>query len=91
MVIKQYVISANASEQERTLEDLGDIYALGIQAIPGTTFSLLGDNIEQQQVITMGPSGIYQLNLSIPLVTGIQILDIVGTVPIIIDLVLEES
>lgn len=91
MTIKQYIISANASEEEKILEDLGDIYALGIQAVPGTTFSLLGNNVQQQDAITIGPSGIYQLNLSTPLITGIQILDIVGTIPVIIDLVLEEQ
>ena len=91
MTIKQYIIPADALEEEKILENLGDIYALGIQAIPGTTFSLLGNNTLQQSIITIGPSGIYQLNLSTPLITGIQILDIVGTIPVIIDLVLENE
>lgn len=91
MTIKQYVILADAAEEEKNLENLGDIYSLGVQAVPGTTFSLLGNNIEQQNIITIGPSGIYQLSLSSPLITGIQIIDIVGTIPVIIDLVLEES
>lgn len=91
MTIKQYIIPADALEEEKILENLGDIYALGIQAVPGTTFSLLGNNTLRQSIITIGPSGIYQLNLSTPLITGIQIFDIVGTIPVIIDLVLENE
>lgn len=91
MTIKQYIIDADADQQERTLTDLGDIYSLGIQAVPGTTFYLTGSATIENNLITIGPSGIYQVNFTDPILNGIIINNIVGTIPVIIDLILEEA
>lgn len=90
MTIKQFIINID-DDPIQDLTHLGDIYALGIQGTPGTTFHFTGNNNVRNDPITIGPSGIFQINLSTPIINGIVIDTFIGTLPIIIDVILEEQ
>lgn len=81
MVMKQEIYHPETSQ---SLPSIGNSYAIGIQATPGTQFYFNGD---KSNIITMGPSGIYQINFFEPIITSIDFESTVNSLPIIIDYV----
>lgn len=70
----------------------GTLRAIGIQATPGTKFCFY--NGGSQNEITMGPSGIYQINFTTNFgagITGVEFLSSVGALPIIVDYIIDEQ
>lgn len=65
--------------------DIQNARAISIQGLPGTIFSIIGQGIVSQTNITLGPSGIYSIILSEPLIQAIRFTKIVGSLPIILD------
>lgn len=70
--------------------EISEIYAnaVGIQATPGTTFYF---NSQSDNQIIMGPSGIYQLNFNSPIIESITFTSKVGSLPIIIDYIIDDN
>ena len=85
MRIEQEIITSNT-----IINFESGAYAVSIQALPGTTF-VFNDQTSPNSEITMGPSGIYSLNLNDPWITSINFLNIVGDLPVILDYVLSEG
>lgn len=83
MIMKQQILTSI----DDTV-DVGNSYAIGIQATPGTQFYFNGDN---SNIITMGPSGIYQINFLEPIITSIDFESMINSLPIIIDYVQQEE
>lgn len=86
MKMKQKIIGPDDINEAIPFE--GGAYAVGIQATPGTKFYFNNNN---DNLITMGPSGIYQLNFSTPTIGSIIFTTMVGSLPIILDYIQEDQ
>lgn len=86
MVMKQEIYNPETAPSSVTI---GNSYAVGIQATPGTKFCFNKDDDSDiiTDIITMGPSGIYQINFFEPIITSIYFDTTVNSLPIIIDYV----
>lgn len=93
IIMQQEIIQSQVYMDTGYTLDMGSTYAVGIQAVPGTQFCFNKSNmneINDNDIITMGPSGIYQINFFEPIIESITFTKIVGSSPIIVDYITSE-
>lgn len=68
MEIKQWINNIHSG-----LFEGSKAYRIGFQALPGTKFTITGTNSDTPSEITMGPTGIYEIGFSTPLIEDFNV------------------
>ena len=100
MQVKQYTYLGSSNNEQNTLnpgqtiEFINGAYRIAFQALPGTIFRYSGENTgseNEDNHLIMGPTGIYEIGFSEPLISEFEVITVIEENSIMILDVLEQG